>query len=305
MTLSLQILEAPNDESSIAREYHMHDREIIIGREFDCNLCLPDGTAQISRHHAKIVKASDEKKFTVIDTSSNGTLVNGNKISKAVEFKLRDGDLLNIGRYKILVSLIEKPDEIINGSNDETNREKSHFRVASKNAVDDLLVAGYSDVEVKAIKPKGFSRKVRDLTPDLMYDPFEEEGNLKRTNVDEEDVFDVDGSLGGNVPQSATDVSETSHNPRNHLITNVQNKSELDPELSRKLFNEIIPVAFEKFLVELDPEKLEREYDDFIFGWRNRNKRYWAIHKKQFKKKKEDGTLLRLFRAYLTEQMAR
>ncbi len=303
MTLSLQILEAPSDETSIVREYHIHDREITIGREFDCNLCLPDGTAQISRHHAKIVKASDEK-FMVIDTSSNGTLVNGKKISKAVEVKLGDGDILNIGRYKILVSLIEKSDKIINGSNDETIREKSHFGVASGNAVDDLLVADYSDVEIKAIKSKGFSRKLRDLTPDLMYDPFEEEDNLKMPNVDEENVVDVDRSLGGNVLQSSTDVSETPQNPRNHLITNIQNKRELDPELSRRLFNEIIPVAFEKFLLELDPEKLEREYDDFIFGWGNRNKRYWAIHKKQFKKKKDDGTLLRLFRAYLTEQMA-
>ena len=304
MTLSLQILEAPSDETSIAREYHMHDREISIGREFDCNLCLPDGTAQISRYHAKIVKASDEK-FTVIDTSSNGTLVNGNKISKAVAFKLRDGDLLNIGSYKILVSLIEKPDKMINGSNAETIREKRHFSLASRNAADELLVADYSDVEIKAIKSKGFPRKLRDLTPDLMYDPFEEEDNVKMANADEENVFDVDGTLGGSVLKSSTDVSEAFHTPRDHLITTMQDKRELDPELSRKLFNEIIPVAFEKFLVELDPEVLEREYDDFIFSWGNRSKRYWTLHKKQFKRKKEDGTLLRLFRAYLTEQMAR
>jgi pSer/pThr/pTyr-binding forkhead associated (FHA) protein/tetratricopeptide (TPR) repeat protein len=70
-----------------------------IGRDEDCDVILPD--TSVSRRHALIYRV-DEKLYRVEDNnSSNGTLVNGQRI--LTEF-LRDGDMLEIGCYHLVFS---------------------------------------------------------------------------------------------------------------------------------------------------------------------------------------------------------
>lgn len=66
--------------------------EIIIGRDPSCQFFLPD--PKVSRRHARIYKAEDNK-YVLCDLNSwNGTYLNGRKISKA---ELKEGDFIQIG----------------------------------------------------------------------------------------------------------------------------------------------------------------------------------------------------------------
>lgn len=71
---------------------------LIIGRELDCGLRLSD--ARCSRHHAALL--CDDFAIRVRDLgSTNGTLVNGQKIETATV--LNENDEITIGDTKLLI----------------------------------------------------------------------------------------------------------------------------------------------------------------------------------------------------------
>jgi pSer/pThr/pTyr-binding forkhead associated (FHA) protein len=65
--------------------------EISIGRHQECKLRFPPDISIISRKHATIIREGN--RFKLIDTSSNGTEVNGKMVKEAY---LKDGDVLTI-----------------------------------------------------------------------------------------------------------------------------------------------------------------------------------------------------------------
>ena len=64
-------------------------REITIGRHPSCDLQFPKDQVAISRTHARITR--DGNRFKIEDTSTNGTFVNGTKIT---ESWLKNGDVI-------------------------------------------------------------------------------------------------------------------------------------------------------------------------------------------------------------------
>jgi pSer/pThr/pTyr-binding forkhead associated (FHA) protein len=64
---------------------------ILIGRHPDCQVQFPKGAVTLSRLHAQIVREGN--RFKVIDKSTNGTFVNGQRIAEA---HLKNGDVITI-----------------------------------------------------------------------------------------------------------------------------------------------------------------------------------------------------------------
>ncbi len=65
----------------------------VIGREYDCDIVLENG--RISRHHAKLLL--ENGRVYIKDTnSSNGTFINGHRISAEQYYELRNGDELSL-----------------------------------------------------------------------------------------------------------------------------------------------------------------------------------------------------------------
>jgi DNA-binding NtrC family response regulator len=75
-----------------------------IGRSEEAQLSLPSDPA-VSRLHATIVQPPDGSALTIQDTSTNGTFVNGQRVTEAV---LRPGDVVRIGDTMLL---LRHPDE--------------------------------------------------------------------------------------------------------------------------------------------------------------------------------------------------
>lgn len=74
------------------REYQVPDEGIILGRDASCDIVVPG--EEISRRHARIIAGADG--YVLEDTSTNGVLVNGNRVQ--VKQLLARGDVLRLGR---------------------------------------------------------------------------------------------------------------------------------------------------------------------------------------------------------------
>jgi predicted component of type VI protein secretion system len=81
-----------------------------IGRGADNEWSLPDPERYLSVKHARVDFRAGS--YILIDTSSNGTYVNGAAIplEKHRDYPLRDGDFVRLGEYQLLVSIQEPYD---------------------------------------------------------------------------------------------------------------------------------------------------------------------------------------------------
>lgn len=76
-----------------------------LGRAADCDWVLPDPERYLSGHHAAIEYRGGH--WYVVDTSMNGTFVNGatNALGRDRAYALQDGDRIRMGEYDFLVSI--------------------------------------------------------------------------------------------------------------------------------------------------------------------------------------------------------
>lgn len=81
------IIEMPNGQG---RRVELAQPAVIIGRSQTATVTLD--APVISRQHARIDRIGDE--FWLTDMSSNGTLLNGSRISSA---RIQNGDLITLG----------------------------------------------------------------------------------------------------------------------------------------------------------------------------------------------------------------
>jgi pSer/pThr/pTyr-binding forkhead associated (FHA) protein len=102
--LRVQISTRDDPKSGIFRHAFDADRtQVLIGRRIGVDVLLPD--PKVSLVHARIERRdgdyliSDEK-------STNGTFVNGVRLSRGAPQSLRDGDRVVVGRYELVVGLI-------------------------------------------------------------------------------------------------------------------------------------------------------------------------------------------------------
>ena len=86
------------------------ENEVSIGRHPSCRVRFPKDLAIISREHARIVREGN--RFKLIDQSTNGTFLNGTKITEAF---LKDGDILLFAdggpKVSFLTKLGESPSD--------------------------------------------------------------------------------------------------------------------------------------------------------------------------------------------------
>jgi pSer/pThr/pTyr-binding forkhead associated (FHA) protein len=87
------------------------DNEISIGRHPSCHVRFPKDLAIISREHARIVREGN--RFKLIDQSTNGTFLNGTRITEAI---LKDGDILLFAdggpKVSFLTKIAEAPADL-------------------------------------------------------------------------------------------------------------------------------------------------------------------------------------------------
>jgi type VI secretion system protein len=81
-----------------------------IGRSTDNEWILPDTERYLSGKHARVDFRAGT--YVLVDTSSNGTYVNGAQVplGKYHDYTLKDGDYVRLGEYELLVSIDKSND---------------------------------------------------------------------------------------------------------------------------------------------------------------------------------------------------
>ncbi len=84
-------------------------KTIKIGRNSDNDIVIDDSTRTVSGAHA-VLKVYDIGNITINDNSTNGTFINGVKVTKGIEVAVKKGDEIRFGPYTTLNwSLIDLP----------------------------------------------------------------------------------------------------------------------------------------------------------------------------------------------------
>lgn len=89
------------------REYQVPDEGVVFGRDAGCDIVVPG--EEISRHHARIIRGPDG--YVLEDTSTNGVLVNGQRVQGTQ--LLGRGDVLRLGKEDFrFYADVPQPDEV-------------------------------------------------------------------------------------------------------------------------------------------------------------------------------------------------
>jgi type VI secretion system protein len=109
-----------------------------IGRGPDNAWILPDPERYLSGKHIRIDFRSGS--YVLVDTSSNGTYINGAQVplGKYRDYVLKDGDYLRIGEYELLVSIDKSNDISPDESAVMAYDGRSPSSAAKKSTADDL-----------------------------------------------------------------------------------------------------------------------------------------------------------------------
>jgi len=128
----------------------------ILGRLDTSDIPVKDGKA--SREHAKIYKQGEQ--FAIVDlNSSNGTFVNGEKITKRI---LKNGDEISIGTVRLLFELPEaqeKKQPARRGLDDAFDAAKKGEGAPAAAAAGgggkpaEIVLKGHQPIQVHRIKP--------------------------------------------------------------------------------------------------------------------------------------------------------
>ncbi len=111
--------------TSDGRQYPVYRGQVTIGRGADNDIVLP--VSQVSRQHASI--QCDREACRIVDGgSTNGTFVNGFRLSAGTPWVLQPGDLLTIGSVNLLVVLPASRVEAAGTDSlaDQTDRHDAH-----------------------------------------------------------------------------------------------------------------------------------------------------------------------------------
>lgn len=286
MTLSVQLLQIPATETVTKREFYLDADGITIGRDFACDICLPDLSEKISPTHI-IIQRIETGSYSITGNSETGTILNGRELPSQHPQTLKDGDVVSFAGYKLMFGLVEKEME-----EEAVNQPYHKFHVETDITGDDPLLPD-QDVEETLVEPEiGFTGSDLDLEQDLMFDPFAEGPEMR-----EEAKAKKDQSAP--MRDEVVEVMDVAAYEANRQL----HQAPLHNTLQREKVSAAMEKAIERFLEELDPSVLKEDYDDFIPRLVSREKRYWRIHARQFARKKASGQFRRSFMALFAEEM--
>ncbi|EEX40445.1 type VI secretion system-associated FHA domain protein [Vibrio furnissii] len=325
MTISFQIIDLPEDEQIGSRQVSLPVSGGTLGRSFECTIQLPDFQRTLSRVHADI-QPHPKGGYQIIDRSTNGVFVNDVLVGKGESQRLSDGDRIVIGAYTLLVSDMDALLTRAPQPSDDTE-------TASLNGVADSPFAASSVLDDSQDNAFGFAHldeiqdAVQDETPfstenvlgdDLYgYDPFEDDERWVLEQSQSEDTTEQIVLM-----PEATQFNDSNHTPQHSVtvsdhrqIESLENSIEqlnsmlkqqqlsVAGGIDRERLMTCIESTLDKFLDNFNPSHLEDEFNDYLSGWGNKDKKYWALYKKQFQRKTERREFSRQFSSLLFEAL--
>ncbi|MEZ6122193.1 MAG: FHA domain-containing protein [Planctomycetaceae bacterium] len=260
------VLELQDQPSNIRRVTVRHD--IVIGRGADCNLRL--SAPQVSRRHCFLRISKDGVSVTDLD-SSNGTWLNGQKLSSGKRFTLSDGAVLAVGPIRF-VARVESESPAAGLM--EINVADQSLEADVEALSDDLLptlpqdefegtlavspgASGPSDAMKFSLEHAGPSAEDDEATADYVSDEVLENSRFADSPVEADDE-----SLLEDLPLFADDDAEpTAVVSEADLVTSEADFEDgfLDADLIEVIDEDVVEVVEDDIgeIIELDDDALE------------------------------------------------
>ncbi|RYV01398.1 hypothetical protein SOPP22_13460 [Shewanella sp. OPT22] len=326
MSLSIRIICSPDGESisEWTKLFPANGGEI--GRAYGSTMQLSDSSRTISSTHAIIRKSS--RGYQILDNSTNGLFINGadKPLGKNSQTALNDGDVLSIGKYRLLVSCFlpatakaaplsetEAGSSIGNDPFSTPNNidveppvmdiEEPTFefeRTGSEVLEDDPFLI---DTEKSAAKQKSFSTSFAEVDED----PLKEttlDFNLNTINQDRIDpVFNdpqpnVEPTVGEQLFEPSKEDKQPPQDDVKYSVAQYKSKEERFNQYTEQA----IDYAITKILAEMSPESMEGMFTDLVpkTFW-SKKPDFWSMYKRYFERQMNNKDWQIKFHAYFQE----
>ena len=325
MSLSIRIICSPDGESisEWTKLFPVNGGEI--GRAYGSTMQLSDSSKTISSTHAIIRKSS--RGYQIMDNSTNGLFINGSDmpLGKGKQTALNDGDVLSIGKYRLLVSCFlpaiakaqpevevsvnsmlgndpfasAEADEVIETSQTITEPEFDFSGVGHEVVEEDPFLI---DSEKATKETKAFSTSFAEV----------DEDPLKDTNLD----FDLSSFSEDRIEPSFDETITTSastaepdlfNNPNANTSSSNQTNYSLTQyksveERLNQYTEQALDYAITKMLNEMSPENIEGMFTDIVpKSFWSRKPDFWSMYKRYFERQMKNKDWQIKFQAYFQE----
>lgn len=284
MPISIRIISSPDGESISEWNKSLPEEGGSIGRAFGASMQLSDATREVSGSHAVIKKTS--RGYQVIDDSTNGLFINGSdkQLGLGNQTTLNDGDILDIGRYRLLVSCFVPEDaqaqefSVLSESSSfgydpfSTSKDESSF---SSNSVYQEPELDFTFTDRNVIDDDPFS------TADMKKVREHKEVNLSFAALDDDPFSGAE--FQSNLPlQSLEEIpkreSVEAEEEKYALIAYRKSEERMQQHMDRAL-----EMALTRLLSDISPHAMEDMFNDLstpsFFGGKPK---YWDMYKRYF-----------------------
>ncbi|GAA0404327.1 hypothetical protein GCM10009133_11200 [Cocleimonas flava] len=245
MQLMLKVIQTKNQTPTASMQYEFKESGGTIGRKISNSWVLPDEHRHLSGSHSKI--EYDKGSFYIIDTSTNGVFINGNKspLGKGNRQKVGHGDQLVMGTYSIEVSIID---------DESVDKEIPALTSSAGIPTDDLFADLLDDpIEIQSNVEEKISATSEAIDKDSQYmensigsdDPFFQSGEFTL-----DDDHDIPISTKGNTKENHDDI------PDLDSFFKPPNVTKQDKDKDQDFFNDI------KQDIEIESEDIDAESND-------------------------------------------
>ncbi|BBL88257.1 conserved hypothetical protein [Vibrio rotiferianus] len=305
MPLSIRIISSPDGESIAQWNQAFPEDGGDIGRAFGATLQLNDASREISSTHATIRKTS--RGYQIMDNSTNGLYINGSDapLGNGNQSTLSDGDVLDIGRYRLLVSCFFP--ESAKAQTQQHHSDSSRLGDDPFSTESTPFIQSIPEVD----EAPEFTISATDVVGD---DPFANDASVKQEQAphfnldfqtDEDDPL-KDSDFRASFPNHevmATPSFAQEESPVNQsqfAITEFKKHEQRLQECTDKA----LEMALARLLSDISPNAMESMFDDLSGnGFWSRKPKYWDMYKRYFNRQVENRDWQIKFQAYFRDAM--
>lgn len=304
MPLSIRIISSPDGESITEWNCTFPEDGGEIGRMYGSTLQLSDSSRTVSGTHAIIRKSS--RGYQILDNSTNGLFINGSTspLGKGNQSTLNDGDVLDIGRYRLLVSCFiptqasatmfsSEHSNIIDMFGDDPFGQTSEDELEADSQLQDAEETDNSNTPLFPYGPE-----------ELQEDPF----RIKAvSNRQEHQVFTPIFSETDDDPfqEQYFSVPQSNHAEANLRSQSVQHLAEFksNDEFQQQI-EKAIEMALARLLSDLSPQVLEGMFKDLnVPNFFSRKPKYWEMYKRYFSRQLQNRDWQSKFHVYFQDSL--
>ncbi len=319
MPLSLKIISSPDGEAIAEWNKNFPETGGSIGRSYGTTMQLSDASVSLSGTHAVINRSS--RGYQIMDVSTNGLFINGSHqpLGKNNSAALNDGDVLNLGPYRLMVSCfvpdqasakaspLERPSSLGEWQHDPFASESSTSHKQSE-AVQETREAS-ADLSFSAVD---------DSVEADPFSDFEAEAPLQMDTVQvnnfNDDYFDDDPFASEDSETSAVEppAVEPLSSIQPPLLQREISPSDLlgseqagvMPANQQDIMLQAAEMAFARVMEEMAPSNIEDMFNDLTRpGFFSRKPDYWNMYKRYFQRQQGTQDWQLKFKAYFSESL--